>query len=173
MSRRPCHFYNKPGGCGRGNQCGFSHGSSSSSPGARPSGSSPAPRQGPLAKPPPGVCKFYWSTGKCLREFDCNFRHTQQPSPGPSLPPASIPRPPTASNSLAPFLTEAGLAKLNASGTDIFFTPPTKPLSPNEIHNNLRKFLRDEFRFEKTFDIYGFLVPLASLDPSGPTWVSF
>ncbi|KAJ7202968.1 AAA domain-containing protein [Mycena haematopus] len=43
-------------------------------------------------------------------------------------------------------------------------------LSPNEIHNALKRFLRDDFRFEKTFDIYGFLVPLASVDTSGPTW---
>jgi hypothetical protein len=44
-------------------------------------------------------------------------------------------------------------------------------MSPNEIHNHLKRFLRDDFRFEKTFDIYGFMVPLGSLDTSGPNWV--
>ncbi|KAF7376292.1 hypothetical protein MSAN_00044600 [Mycena sanguinolenta] len=89
---------------------------------------------------------------------------SSSPSPSPSHSPS------TSSNPLAPFLTGAGLAKLNALSTDIFFAPPKKPLSPNEIHNSLKRFLRDTFRFQKTFDIYGFLVPLASVDTSGPTW---
>ncbi|KAJ6594163.1 hypothetical protein B0H19DRAFT_1094164 [Mycena capillaripes] len=164
MSRRPCNCHNKPGGCRRGQECAFSHDGPSSSSGARPS---PA-RQAPLPNAPAGICKFYWSTGNCRHEFGCRFKHTRSPSSAPSSSPSSPPL--TTPNSLAPFLTEAGLAKLNTSGTDIFFPPPTKALSPNEIHNHLKRFLRDDFRFEKTFDIYGFLVPLASVDVSGPYW---
>ncbi|KAJ6587167.1 hypothetical protein DFH09DRAFT_248112 [Mycena vulgaris] len=160
----PCRFYNKPGGCRRGNQCTFSHDGPSS-----PSRPSQAARRGPLPQAPPGICNFYWSTGNCRHEFGCRFRHTRNPSSSPS--PSPEPSTPlTAANSLAPFLTEAGLARLTASGTDIFFPPPIKPLSPNETHNHLKRFLRDDFRFEKTYDIYAFLVPLGSLNTSGPQW---
>ncbi|KAJ7163577.1 hypothetical protein C8R43DRAFT_1171786, partial [Mycena crocata] len=163
----PCRFFNKPGGCRRGNQCSFSHGESSSRP-------SQANRQAPLPNAPGGVCRFYWSTGKCRHEFECRFKHTRNPSddasssPSPGYPEASVPL--NAANSLAPFLTEAGLAKLSASGSDIFFPPPPKPLSPNETHNHLKRFLGDDFRFEKTFDVYGFLVPLGSINTSSPLW---
>lgn len=157
----PCRFYNKPGGCRKGNQCPFSHDSSPSSSRPNPS------RQGPLPNAPKGICNFYWSTGSCRREFGCRFAHTQNPS-------SSSPEPSTSSttaNSLAPFLTEAGLAKLNAPGTDVFFPPPSQPRSANEIHNHLKKYLREDFRFEKTYDIYGFLDLLGSIDLSNPRWV--
>ncbi|KAJ7188061.1 hypothetical protein C8R46DRAFT_1053533 [Mycena filopes] len=161
---RRCHFFNTPGGCRRGDQCTFSH--------QPPSAPSPATRQGPLPDAPVGICKFYWSTGNCRREFQCRLRHTLDPSLSPSSS-SSTPgwrsSPPTP-NPLAPFLTEAGLAKLNTYGTDVFFPPPAKPMSPNEIHNHLKKFLRDDFRFFKTFDVYSFLVALASIDTSGPHW---
>ncbi|KAJ6499128.1 hypothetical protein C8R45DRAFT_981206 [Mycena sanguinolenta] len=168
MSRRsvPCHFHNKPGGCRRGSQCGFLHDNPSSGPRARPSG--PSSRQSPLPNAPGNVCNFYWSTGNCRREFDCKYDHIRNPSSSPSS--SNLPRASGSANPLAPFLTEAGLAKLNALSTDIFFAPPKTPLSSNEIHNSLKKYLRDTFRFQKTFDIYGFLVPLASVDTSGPTW---
>ncbi|KAJ7651473.1 hypothetical protein DFH06DRAFT_1207067 [Mycena polygramma] len=170
MSRRPCHFYNKPGGCRRGEDCGFSHDSASPGSAPRAAGSSPAPRQETIPNAPAGICRMYWSNGNCRHEYKCRFKHTQCPSssPSPSAPPSSGPS--IAANSLAPFLTEAGLAKLNSSGTDIFFPPPAKALSPNEIHNSLKRFLFDNFRFQKTFDIYSFLVPLASIDASGPSW---
>ncbi|KAF8210466.1 P-loop containing nucleoside triphosphate hydrolase protein [Mycena galopus ATCC 62051] len=172
MSRGPCHFYNKAGGCRRGTACGFSHAGSSSGQSGRAADPSPGPRRGPPPKAPSGVCNYYWSTGSCRREFDCKFQHTQNPSlsssPSPSS--ASTFLPSTAPNPLAPFLTESGLAKLNGSSTDIFFAPPTRALSPNGIHNMLKKFLRDDFRFSKTFDIYGFLVPMTSIDASGPNW---
>ncbi|KAJ7497553.1 hypothetical protein FB451DRAFT_1211927 [Mycena latifolia] len=163
----PCRFHSKPGGCRRGNQCKFSHDGPSS-----PASSSQPPqpsRQGPLPKAPPGICNFYWSTGNCRREFECRFKHTRNPS----LPSSPSPQPLAAlasANTLAPFLTEAGLARLTAPGTDVFFSPPLKPLSPNETHNHLKKYLHDNFRFDKTYDIYGFLVPLGTLNTSGPQW---
>ncbi|KAK7005664.1 hypothetical protein R3P38DRAFT_3038842 [Favolaschia claudopus] len=176
MSRRPaCRFHNTPRGCNKGDKCHFSHNDPSPASGAaQSSSSSPAPRvrQGPLPNAPKGVCNFYWSTGNCRREFDCKYAHTRNPktSPSRSPSPASFNAPSTAPNVLAPFLTEAGLAKLNTSSADIFFPPPSKALSPNQIHNNLKNFLREDYRFEKTFDIYAFVISLASIDASGPTW---
>ncbi|KAJ7091139.1 hypothetical protein C8R44DRAFT_817142 [Mycena epipterygia] len=162
MSRpRPCRYYNTPGGCKpRGGRCAFSH----DGPSAQPS---QAPRQAPPPKAPPGICSYYWSTGNCRREFDCRFKHIPNPSLSSSPPESSTP---TATNSLAPFLTEAGLARLTASGTDVFFAQPVESLSPNQTHNNLKRFLHDNFRFAKTFDIYGFLIPVGSLNASGPLW---
>ncbi|KAJ7045696.1 hypothetical protein C8F04DRAFT_1065834 [Mycena alexandri] len=166
MSRPQCRFYNKPGGCRRGDQCTFSHEHQLSQPPASPA----AARRGPLPNAPAGVCNIYWSAGNCRWEFKCRYRHTLNPSLSPSSPSPEWPPSPTTPNPLAPFLTEAGLAKLNAPGTDVFFPPPAKPMSPNEIHNHLKKFLRDDFRFDKTYDIYSFLIPLASIDASGPHW---
>ncbi|KAG5638466.1 hypothetical protein H0H81_012531 [Sphagnurus paluster] len=60
----------------------------------------------------------------------------------------------SAVDAISPFLTEGGLSKLNVSGTDIFFAPPTKALSPNEAQNSLRRYLFDDFRFRKTFDVH-------------------
>ncbi|KAJ7772619.1 hypothetical protein DFH07DRAFT_993348, partial [Mycena maculata] len=157
-----CRFHNRPGGCRSGNQCRFSH-----------TDASPPTQTARTALPdaPRGICKFYWSTGSCRREFDCIYRHTQNPASSPQATPSNPePSGSTTVNPLAPFLTEAGLAKLTSSGSDLFFPPPSKALSPNEIHNHLKRFLRDDFRFEKTFDIYGFLVPLASIDTSNPRW---
>ncbi|KAJ6625897.1 P-loop containing nucleoside triphosphate hydrolase protein [Mycena sp. CBHHK59/15] len=155
----PCRFYNTPGGCRHGQSCKFSH----SAPGNRDEMS---PRTSLAQRAPPGICNFYWSSGSCRHEFNCRYHHTRDPSA--SAPSSSEPA--IAGHSLAPFLTEAGLAKLNGLGTDVFFAPPSKPLSPNETHNHLKRFLHDNFRFQKTFEVYGFLVPLGSLDTSGPSW---
>ncbi|KAF5380591.1 hypothetical protein D9615_004617 [Tricholomella constricta] len=73
---------------------------------------------------------------------------------------------------IAPFLTDSGLAKLNASGTDVFFISPSKPLSPNEAHNALKRYLLDHFRFSKTFEVYGFLLPLSNANTTNSTWAS-
>jgi hypothetical protein len=73
---------------------------------------------------------------------------------------------------IAPFLTEAGLAKMNGTSTDGFFSLPTKSLSPNEAQNHLTKFLRDDFRFSSVFDIYAFLAILNSASSTNKSWVS-
>jgi hypothetical protein len=68
---------------------------------------------------------------------------------------------------VAPFLTEAGLAKIGGSGTDGFFSPdPSSTLSPTEAHNALKRYLSDNFRFKSTFEIYAFMKPLNSASAS-------
>ncbi|KAG6830463.1 hypothetical protein H0H92_000616 [Tricholoma furcatifolium] len=78
----------------------------------------------------------------------------------------------SAVDTIAPFLTPKGLEKLNVSGTDVFFASPAKALSPNEAHNALIMYLRDDYRFSKTFHIYGFLTPLSNATTSNTTWSS-
>ncbi|KAJ7217780.1 hypothetical protein GGX14DRAFT_438313 [Mycena pura] len=149
----PCRFYNTPNGCKHGDRCSFSHNS-------RPSGSGPsnwrqAPQvlqRAPLPAAPRGVCNFYWSTGSCRREFDCRFEHTRNPSIA-------------SSSSLGPSPQSSGLGP----GADRF-SPSSESLSPNQLHSHLKKYLRDDLRFEKTFSVYGFVTLLGSLDTSGPRW---
>ena len=184
MSRRPCVFFNKPGGCRRGEQCKFLHEASNaqrpSSP--TPSGrSSPALSQSsspssraPLPKAPPGVCNFYWATGTCKREFSCRFRHSESSSPGGNwIHRPNIPTQSSAIDAIAPFLTEDGLARVTGTATDIFFSADSSnDLSPTEAHNALKRYLHDDYRFRATFDIYAFLKPLSSAHAANPTWVS-
>lgn len=168
MSRKPCHFQYTPGGCRKGGDCTFYHAatrgvSSTSSPGS-------THRPQDATKAPPGVCIFYWSSGQCNRGFECRYKHiinTRIASPSRSESHLSI------TDSIAPFLTKAGLAKLNESSTDVFFSCSSKSMTPSEAHNSLRKYLSDDFRFSKTFDIYGFLIPLGNANSSNSTWVSW
>lgn len=177
MSRRTlCRFHTAPGGCRKGAACTFSHGPIAPS-NASPSPSIPDPsrtRETRTGNAPPGICNFYWTSGQCNREFTCRFRHTVNPGDAGAPRRASpvITTPLSADEAIAPFLTESGLAKLNGSGTDIFFANHSKPMTPNEAHNALKRFLYDDFRFLKTFDIYAFLIPLSNANSSNSTWVS-
>ncbi|KAG6920270.1 hypothetical protein DXG01_005039 [Tephrocybe rancida] len=180
----PCHYFNKPGGCRRGTTCTFTHGSQPASPAGTGPGTShkfAGPSSASSRRPshvgtPNGVCSFYWTTGKCKREFDCRYRHDRNPERSQASSSASSPingaRSLSAVDAIAPFLTESGLAKLGASGTDAFFASPHKTMSPNEAHNALKMYLRDDYRFSKTFYIYGFLTPVSNATTSNVTWTS-
>lgn len=179
----PCHFYSSPRGCRRGGDCKFSHdtnreeiksprSSSSASPTPR---SPPNPQRSgsPLPPSPRGVCRFYWDEGRCKREFDCRFEHTQTRSatnvPSPRLTVTNQ----AAEDLIAPFLTEKGLAKINSTGTDGFFAQGTSTLlSPTEAHSRLKRFLEDRYRFNATFQVYAFLIPLNSANAANRLWVS-
>ncbi|OJA18640.1 hypothetical protein AZE42_01785 [Rhizopogon vesiculosus] len=72
---------------------------------------------------------------------------------------------------IAPFLTEKGLAKLVGGGTDSYFPlDATTSMTPTDTHGHLRRFLRDNFRFGTTHDIYGFLTPLSSANLHNNSW---
>ena len=176
MSRKPCRFVNNPGGCRRGDDCSFSHASSNEQPPSSPPPSVASSQRGHKARTPncpPGVCRFYWSSGRCNREFECRYKHTTAPgAPVSSTRPQSPALGLSASDAIAPFLTESGLAKLNGNGTDAFFASPATLMSPSETHNSLKKYLWDEFRFRKSADVYGFLIPLSNANLSNSTWVS-
>ena len=180
MSRRSCRFYNKPGGC-RNPGCTYAHvdpaGSNPPSP-ARNSETQPgvASPQAGSATPgsvPKGVCRYYWETGECNRGFTCRARHEQpaaaSTSAGASGRSSSGTMIPAA---LAPFLTNAALARLSEPGTDALFPTSSKPRSPSEVHNLLARFLYDNYHFRHAFDIYAFTSLLSDATSNNTTWVS-
>jgi len=194
MSRPPCRFYNSSGGCIRGTSCTFSHTRNTeqrggdrrlSSASVASDGSSPRRHHqrptlptSPSTPPPRGVCRFFWDSGRCSREFECRYEHTQGPRqgllrPGGRQSPQPL-RAPThaAQEFIAPFLTEKGLAKLMGGGTDGYFPlDTTTSMTPTDAHGHLRRFLRDNFRFRTTHEIYGFLTPLSSANNQNSSWV--
>ncbi|KAF8867865.1 P-loop containing nucleoside triphosphate hydrolase protein [Gymnopilus junonius] len=183
MAPPPCRYHKSPGGCAKGNNCNFAHiDSTPSSPRSSSASPSPSSRRGPgprsaneQATLPPGVCSFYWTRGECKKEFKCRYRHIRpdsnpQPSPSPSRRPISFSSS-AAREMVIPFLTERGLAKVNSNATDGFFAgSETSFLSPTEAHGRLTRFLRDDFRFKTSFDVYAFLVPLSSANASNTKW---
>ncbi|KAI6041108.1 hypothetical protein EDC04DRAFT_2566184 [Pisolithus marmoratus] len=176
MSQRsPCQFFSSPGGCRRGDACKFPHVRRN---GGRPAGGSAPSTPHSSATTPrstgnaPRSCRFYWESGRCSREFECHYRHVQAPQGSNSLAHSSN----TANSSplrdrLAPFLTAQGLARMNGGPTEGFLsTEMPDSLSPVEVHNLLQKFLFDNYRFQATFNVYNFLMPLKSANPSNDKW---
>ncbi len=173
MSRPRCHFHNKPGGCRKGTRCPFSHLDSSVGNDDGPhDNDTPRGHRGHASSSggvPSGVCRFFWETGDCRRGFECRYKHegnpATPPATGPSNSEVAIPA------ALAPFLSKAGLARLTESGSDVFSTITT-PRNPSEVHNQLKRFLFDNYRFRHAPDIHVFLSLLTNATINNATWVS-
>jgi hypothetical protein len=184
MSHAICRYYNTPKGCCRPN-CSFRHSGSPGGPSESMHGSSAPrasshlaphganPRTASSTNAPRGVCNFYWTSGKCKHEFQCRFRHTASPSVAASgsSQAAHVIQSTPAINDIAPFLTEAGLAKLTGTGTDFYFSNEDAKLSPNEAHNYLKTFLYDDYRFRTTQHIYAFLTIITNASAMNASWV--
>ncbi|KAJ7593987.1 hypothetical protein C8J56DRAFT_1043774 [Mycena floridula] len=178
MNRRVCDFFNKPGGCNKGENCRFSHqpGSGQQRRSQQTGSNSQRPSPANISDVPRGSCIAYWTKGHCFKGFNCKYRHEQ---PGQTSSPASSPssstRPsisstPIGGSSISPFLTQEGLAKLAGSGTDAFF--PSNSRSPTETHSALKRFLQDDFRFRTTLDIYTFSSLIAGSATTNTSWTS-
>ncbi|KZT10660.1 P-loop containing nucleoside triphosphate hydrolase protein [Laetiporus sulphureus 93-53] len=186
MTGEICRFHNKPGGCRRGIQCKFRHVDSLARQTSFPpaavmsmgetqiadNGTWQASAQNPAnAKAPSGVCSFYWTKGDCSRGFQCRYKHiakdaNRRDSQGQDLQPST-----TAMQAIAPFLTKEGLARLADRGTDGFFAVDTsKPLSPSEVHNYLKRFLFDSYRFKNVVEIYSFLNLISNATANNVKW---
>ncbi|KAK2464284.1 hypothetical protein APHAL10511_003741 [Amanita phalloides] len=154
---RPCRYQYLPGGCRRSN-CTFSH----NTPGATSSDHRPraTPTNNPTSVVPKRVCKFFWSNGRCDKD-SCRFEHTRQSE---SATRSSAP------DALFPFLTDEGLAKVTGADTDSLSPKPADPLTPGEAHYRMKRFLADDFHFNKTFDVYSFFIPFNSAISTNPTW---
>lgn len=174
MTRITCRFFNTPAGCRNGATCSFSHvqpssagrdeQSSASTVAATPAASS---ANSPVPK---GVCAFYWRNGDCNRGFQCRYRHDQEStSPASSVNPRSGA---SSYQSLEPFLTGAALSRLNEPGTDALFSLNVQARSPSEVHNLLKRFLYDDYRFRHALDVYGFTSLLSNASSNNTTWVS-
>ncbi|KAI6119903.1 hypothetical protein EDD16DRAFT_1579433 [Pisolithus croceorrhizus] len=144
-----------------------------SSPENIPRSSETTPRS-PVTSPPPprGFCRFYWESGRCRREFECRYKHMQAPQA--RTPPAHSSGTVNSSplrDRLAPFLTEQGLARMSAGHAEGFLPQDaSNSLSPVEAHNLLQRFLLDNYKFQTTFQVYAFLTPLKSANPSNSKW---
>ncbi|KAI1789230.1 hypothetical protein LXA43DRAFT_1155066 [Ganoderma leucocontextum] len=185
-----CRLYGTSQGCRFGNRCKFSHdvggstpsrGSSSpagfnSSP-SRSRSQTPAPRApnrstgnrggGPgLQGVPRNVCQFYWTSGACDRAFDCSFRHVR----GTTATGAQETTAAQGDNSgedddVVDFFSPEGLAASAGSVREDHHT-----LNPSEVHNHLKEFLRDSYRFETAAQVQGFVRVLASVNDRNKTW---
>jgi hypothetical protein len=158
---KPCRFYSQPGGCKR-RECTFSHGPRAEHH-PRPLTSANTTRP-PSGRP---VCSFYWSSRNCRDGSNCRFSHVENPS-------LSVNRAGTSSavqDSVIPFLTDEGLAKVIGTGTDSLSPQPATLLTPGAVRSRLERFLNDNFRFKTSFDTYAFLAPLNSTLSTNPAWV--
>ena len=180
MAQQICRYFDKPGGCRRGSNCSFLHGRGGAP--VRGRGASRTGRGGSPSSPssatsssgvPSGVCTFFWNTGECTRGFSCRARHDINPANSRS---SSTSVPPSAASSipvvLAPFLTDAGLARIHESSADVFLTNTTKPRSPTDVHNFLKRFLYDSYHFRSSLDVYAFVGLLADANTNNGLWVS-
>ena len=155
--RGVCRFFWDSGRCSREFECRYEH---TQGPGQglvrQDSIQSPRPLRAPMHSPQSLRSPIH--SPQLLR----SPMHSPQP-----------PRAPTqaAQEFIAPFLTEEGLAKLVGGGTDGYFPLDTTSMTPTDAHGHLRRFLRDDFRFRITHEIYGFLTPLSSANNQNSSWV--
>ncbi|EJD52447.1 P-loop containing nucleoside triphosphate hydrolase protein [Auricularia subglabra TFB-10046 SS5] len=187
--RRQCDYFNKPGGCRRGESCTFAHvtaaaGSSDSNnagssrrvcphfskpSGCRKGASCPDRHESPTgsARPRPSrpaprnACRTYWETGVCRFEFGCKYAH-ESPTASSTLSPAPAPVP----------LPPAAVALARGTGTDFVNNPPGK-FSPAEVQRHLRTFLTETYSFGgSAAKMYSFLGLLTSAKLNNKDWTS-
>ncbi|TFK54494.1 P-loop containing nucleoside triphosphate hydrolase protein [Heliocybe sulcata] len=175
MSRPPCRFYESPGGCWRGSACTFRHGDAAPAL-HRPSSPSPSRSSSPdpsqPASAPSGVCRVFWSSGTCQHGFRCRYRHVSPPGTRRPSVPVNADQDSAAIARVAPFLTEAGLARLAAPGSDAHtsLAAGSGNLTPSEAQSHLRTYLFDNFRFRSAHNVYGLGKILESATATNNTW---
>lgn len=186
-----CRFYGTANGCRYGNRCRYSHDISQSMTSRGPSSysgqSSPGGWRGrqqatashssrpsnggrggfKLGGVPPNVCQFYWMSGLCNRGFECSFRHVKGPATADAEDGA------TAAQSgedehegPVDFFSPVGLAAGAGAVHDDRLN-----MTPSEVHNHLKEFLRDDYQFESAAHVQGFVRLLASVSDTNKAWV--
>lgn len=180
MSQLPCKYYANTGGCRFGDKCRFTHVGAGNARGPAPvrdDSSSQSSRGGrgqrfsSNSDVPRGVCNFFWSSGECRRGFECRFRHERNPADAESHVAGDTQAP--VRDIIAPFLTPDGMARLFQAGTDGHFpVGSTKLRSPSEVHNLLKRFLEDKYRFRTSADVYPFLDLVTCATSTNSSWVS-
>ena len=177
-NRRVCTFYNKPGGCRRGASCHFLHEtpSATSSRGQTGGVASASAGLANFSDVPKGFCIAFWTKGECYKGFQCRYKHTSNPSiSNESSTTARQASSTTATGvpaSLAPFLTNDALARLTEPGSDVLFSPNTNTRTPSDVHNLIKRFLFDDYRFRHVLDIYAFASLLTEATTNNTHWVS-
>ena len=188
-----CRLYGAPQGCRFGNRCKFSHelvisapsrgpsspsGSSSpsrsrsnsSAPSRAPNRSSSGRGGGPGTAPqgiPRGVCQFWWTSGVCDRSFECSFRHVRGgPAVGAQDTTAAQADDGAEEDDTVDFFSPEGLAASAGSVREEHHS-----MNPSEVHNHLKEFLRDNYRFDSAAQVQGFVRVLASVNDRNKAWV--
>lgn len=181
--RNVCRHYGSPQGCRFGSRCRYSHDiqpNISPLPGAATSSTSrrnpfqlldsPTPRSpnASMLGAPRNACQFYWSTGSCNRSFECTFSHVRQP---------------VSDNNGQDQGDNGGAAVAHQRDALNFFSPEGLAVSagsvreqrhsfnPGEVHNHLKVFTKDNYRFEGAAQIQGFVRVLASVSDTNTSWV--
>ena len=183
MSRKqPCHSFSLRGSCRFGVRCKFAHDSLSGTRSPHPQSSSSGRRpQGQTTDNssekslPPGACRSWWKDGTCRQEFNCRFRHIRpqekhpRPKDGqPALPGSSGP---LDMDAIAPYLTDAGLAKISGSSADIFSLSSGRKLDPQETKNHLQRYLHNDYRFQNVVHMHTFVSLLNNASSENKSWV--
>ncbi|KZT72216.1 P-loop containing nucleoside triphosphate hydrolase protein [Daedalea quercina L-15889] len=174
QSRQSCRFFNSPGGCRWGTSCRFAHDRARNSRVHQRSPSLGGAQNSGSANAPPGVCRAFWADGECRHGFGCRFKHIPPPS-HTQTPRAESPQGTflSAVDTIAPLLNAGGLAKLTERSTDNFFAvDPSKQLAPSEVHNHLKRYLFDDYRFRHVLDMYSFLSLVGNASTNNAKWVS-
>ena len=144
--------------------CVLAHDHSPSLGGAQTSGSASAP---------PGVCRTFWTGGECRFGFNCRYKHEHASRHAPSTPLVRTQgAAAAAAETIVPLLNAGGLAKLTGRSTDIFFADTSRPLTPSEVHNYLKRYLHDNYLFRNVLDMYSFCKLINNASVHNSKWVS-
>jgi hypothetical protein len=174
-----CRPYWETGKCKFGEKCRFTHVSqsdaASSSVGHAHAGSSNAP---------PGACHPFWIKGQCKFGDECKYRHVS-PADSSGAPRSSgagaAANEDNQSKGKTPVrgftrdedAPAVGPVSGPGSGADAFFGVDTADSnSADDVRGMLRRYLRDDYRFEKTLFVYAMMKLLASASSSNKHWVS-
>ncbi len=188
-----CRFYGTTNGCRYGNKCRYSHDLSESTASRGPTSSpgqssswrsrSHATTSQPYPTPygagrgggfrptglPPNACQFYWTSGSCNRGFECSFRHVKGTATTDAQEGATAAQGDEGEDGRpVDFFSPSGLAAGAGAVRDDRLN-----LTPSEVHNHLKEFLRDDYRFDSAARIQGFVRVLASVSDSNKAWVRF
>ena len=126
------------------------------------------------ASVPFGVCQNFWKHGHCRYGFKCRYDHVRpqerlNPEDVRSLLPGISG--PLDMDAIAPFLTEAGLAKIFGSSADIFSLSSGRKLDPQETKNHLQRYLHNDYRFQNVVQMHTFVSLLNNASSENKSWV--
>ncbi|PIL30184.1 hypothetical protein GSI_07762 [Ganoderma sinense ZZ0214-1] len=117
---------------------------------------------------PPNTCQFFWTSGSCNRGFECSFRHVKGPGTTDAEDEATAAQGDGSEGEESvdvDFFSPSGLAAGAGTARDDRLN-----LTPSEVHNHLKEFLKDDYRFESAAHVQGFVRLLASVNDSNKAW---
>ena len=171
-----CQHFSSRGSCRFGDRCRYAHDSPSGTRSTdRESWARGQTAMGSLEAPIPfGVCQNFWKHGHCRYGCKCRYDHVRpqerlNPEDVRSLLPGVSG--PLDMDAIAPFLTEAGLAKISGSSADIFSSSVGQKLDFHATNYHLKRYLHDDFRFQNAAQIHTFVSLLSNASSENKNWV--